>query len=360
MIKPINPKDEIDSELIHKMTRECMNVNYIKDFFTKIDPEIFLVIITEKMVIIMKATWEREFHYIDIVKKIYDILDIDENESVLILHATTSRNSKEFFINYEHCENRYYSYMDEIYNCFKSIIKKTGSEVNCAHIGLPQKTVEKRYNDTHFLPGVSIMQMIEYLKEQEDLCDWYRKNVVTIIDRDGEIFTVQREKIKQDKNGDFLYDDEIIQDKKNFLLHGGLRSALMIEIQKNNPQKYNQYKGRLIEGREALLEFGKNGFVVIWPYDPQDIDNYFGKGKHLYSESNTYINLPIDPTKEQINRLRELVSVLIYNPYVKEINAYQCNTNCNWDFINTYKRERNGRMSKDFLDYLDNYNKIRE
>lgn len=369
MIEPIKPQDEINPELIYQMTRECMDVSYIKDFFTKTDPEIFLVLITEKMVIIMKAIWERDFHHIDIAKKIYEVLDIDKNEAVLILHAATNKNSKTLFIDYEHCEDRYYSYMDEIYTYFKSIIKKTGSEITCSYIGLPQKIVKKdvrtnQGNNIEYLPGVSIIKTIEYLKEQNDMCDWYRKNIVTIIDKDGEIFTVQREKIKQNKNGDFLYDDEVIQDqkekKKKFLLHGGLKNALLIELQKKDSERYKNYKGRLNEGRESLLEFAKNEFAVIWPYNPQDINDYYGIGKHLYSESNTYINLPINPTKGQINRLRELTSVLIYNPIVTEINAYQYNKNGNWSFINTYTREKNKRMSTDFLKYLDDYNDLRK
>ena len=74
MIRPIEKVEDINPELIYTMTRDCMNIEWIKDFFTSEKEEIFTMMINEDWVIIIKAMELDELHHEDIAKKVLEII----------------------------------------------------------------------------------------------------------------------------------------------------------------------------------------------------------------------------------------------------------------------------------------------
>ncbi len=114
-----------------------------------------------------------------------------------------------------------------------------------------------------------------------------------------------------------------------------------------------EYKGELKQGRESLIEFACNGYIVIWPFYPEDQLDYYGPGKHSLSEKTTLINMPLKPTEKQLKKLRVLASVLVYNRDVKEIYTSRMNArNVQGDF--GYYKGKGGKDPKELLLYLDN------
>ena len=55
MINPIKSVDVIDEKLIAEMSRECISKEYLQDFFTTEMNEIFLLMITQEQVVLIKA-----------------------------------------------------------------------------------------------------------------------------------------------------------------------------------------------------------------------------------------------------------------------------------------------------------------
>ena len=74
MLEPIKKVEDINPELIYKMTRDCMNSEWIKDFYTSDKEEIYTMMINENKVIIIKALLLNEFHYTDIAKKVSEFM----------------------------------------------------------------------------------------------------------------------------------------------------------------------------------------------------------------------------------------------------------------------------------------------
>ena len=100
--------------------------------------------------------------------------------------------------------------------------------------------------DNNYLPGVSTRESNAFLESDIQMSNYFRKYIVSIIDKNGQIINVEREKIIKkenptDKKVEFFYDGKVIQEKgtSNFLLHGGLRNALIIELEKACRRKKN-------------------------------------------------------------------------------------------------------------------------
>lgn len=74
MIKPIKKIEEINPELIYTMTRDCMNIEWIKEFFTGEEPGIFTMMINKDWTIIIRAIVSDQLHHEDIVKKVLETI----------------------------------------------------------------------------------------------------------------------------------------------------------------------------------------------------------------------------------------------------------------------------------------------
>lgn len=261
-------------------------------------------------------------------------------------------------INYNYCKDSYYDVVDDIYQKLRNIVNKIEldkEEVFYGYIGLPENVIVSENDNSlneKYLPGVKTIEFKNFLEDEIQMSNYFRKYVVTIIDEDGQIINVDRDKITKQSlpegQVEFRYDGIVIQNIKNqmYLLHGGLRNAVMIELEKAYRSKGKKYKGKLEEGREAFIEFASEGFVTIWPLYPQDYLDCYGKRK---SESTIFFNKPFKPTENQLKKSRILFSTLVYNRDVKEILTSRMNSRgvqCEFGY---YK----GGNEKELLQSLD-------
>lgn len=74
MIKPIKKVEDINPEIIYTMTRDCVNIEWIKDFYTSDKEESFTMMVNENWVIIIRAVLSKEFQHTDIAKRVLEIL----------------------------------------------------------------------------------------------------------------------------------------------------------------------------------------------------------------------------------------------------------------------------------------------
>lgn len=147
-------------------------------------------------------------------------------------------------INYNYCKDSYYDVIDDIYEKINNIVKKVelkDSRINYGYIGLTENVIALECNDSlnnNYLPGVSTKEFKEFIEKENQMCDYFRKYIVSIIDENGQIINVERNRIiKHILPGgevEYLYDGKVIQEKgiSPYLLHEGLKNALMIEIEK--------------------------------------------------------------------------------------------------------------------------------
>lgn len=148
-------------------------------------------------------------------------------------------------INYNYCRNAYYDVINNICQKVFEIIKKVEDEkmkINYGYIGRPEKIITLKNNESgsnNYLPGVSTREFNESLEYEIQMNNYFRKYIVSIIDRSGQIINVERTKIikkgnPKEERAEFLYEGKVIQEKgrSNYLLHEGLRNALIIELEK--------------------------------------------------------------------------------------------------------------------------------
>ena len=251
MIKPIKKVEDINPELIYKMTRDCMNPEWIKDFYTSDKEETFTMMINKNWVIIIKAFLLNELHYTDIAKKVSEIMRTRQkfcfNSSDIHLKLQGG-----LILDYNYCKNAYYNVINDIYQKINEIVKKVElkkMKINYGYVGNPEKNIaleNKNYSSSNYLPGVSTRDFNAFLESEIQMSNYFRKYIVSIIDKNGQLINVEREKIikkeeQSDKKIEFLYDGKVIQEKgiSDFLLHGGLRNALIIELEKARKRKRN-------------------------------------------------------------------------------------------------------------------------
>ena len=251
MLEPIKKVEDINPELIYKMTRDCMNSEWIKDFYTSDKEEIYTMMINENKVIIIKALLLSELHYTDIAKKVSEFMRTRQklcfNLSDIHLKVQSG-----LIMDYNYCKNAYYDLINSIYQKIIEIVKGIETKkmkINYDYIGNPEKIIaleNRNHSNNNYLPGVSTRDFNSFLESEIQMSNYFRKYIVSVIDKNGQLINVEREKItkKEDpinKKVEFLYDGKVIQEKgeKNFLLHGGLRNALIIELEKACKRKRN-------------------------------------------------------------------------------------------------------------------------
>lgn len=251
MIEPIKKVEDINPELIYKMTRDCMNPEWIKDFYTSDKEETFTMMINENWVIIIKAILLNELHYTDIAKKVSEIMRTRQkfcvNSSDIHLKVQIG-----LIMDYNYCKNAYYDVINNIYQKISEIVKKVElkkMKINYGYIGNQEEIIaleNKNHSSKNYLPGVSTREFNGILESEIQMSNYFRKYIVSIIDKNGQIINVERDKIvkkedPKDKNAEFFYDGKVIQEKgeSDVLLHEGLRNALIIELEKACKRKRN-------------------------------------------------------------------------------------------------------------------------
>lgn len=119
MIEPIHNTDEIDEELIAKMSRECISKEYLLRFYTTEIDELFLLVITQEQLILIKT--DRLYHP-DITDKVLPI--IGQSKKNLLVNAWSVGKNKGFIGNFNHCSmESYCKRMYEVYDLFVKYIK---------------------------------------------------------------------------------------------------------------------------------------------------------------------------------------------------------------------------------------------
>lgn len=123
MIKPIKNLDEIDEKLIAEMSRECISKEYLQKFFTTEMNEIFLLMITQEQVILIKAIYDEKLHHQDIARTVFSI--IGGTTKTLLVHAYSDGKDKGFFRNFNNCSrNNYCKNMKDTYDLFEKFVEK--------------------------------------------------------------------------------------------------------------------------------------------------------------------------------------------------------------------------------------------
>lgn len=151
-------------------------------------------------------------------------------------------------INYNYCQDAYYDVIDETYQRLKSIIKKVeDNEISYGYLGTPEKIIPlnevSKNAGISYLPGIQTSKYKNYLDYENQMCDYFRKYVASIIDENGKIINVERNKIDRhclpNDEVEYLYDGIIIQEEgiNKLLWHGGLKNALIHEYNKAYQRK---------------------------------------------------------------------------------------------------------------------------
>ena len=256
--------------------------------------------------------------------------------------------------------------MGDIYKAIKGIIEKVKIPENEVHYG-NDEIIERFIQpenisviDTRCLPGVSTSAVKEFLCDELHKCDYFKRYPVTIIDKEGRVINIAREKIIENKISEneveYTYDGTIVQRKSDknkyiYLRHEGLKNALLIEYEKAYGGQ-EKYRGKLAYGRDSLIEFATQGFISIWPLSPSNCPNYYGPGQDLISESRMIINYPFNPTEKQLKKVRELASIMVYNPIIRDIKTSKMNAQGIQENYSQYKSE-NKKAPKELLLEID-------
>ncbi len=121
MIEPIHNTDEIDEELIAKMSRESISKEYLLRLYTTEMDELVLLVITQEQVILIRASLGELYHP-EIAEKVLQI--IGDSKKNLLVNAWSVGKNKGFIGNFNHCSmESYCKRMYEVYDLFVKYIK---------------------------------------------------------------------------------------------------------------------------------------------------------------------------------------------------------------------------------------------
>ena len=168
MIDPIQKVDEIDEKILAEMSKECIRMEYLKKFFATEMNEIFLLMITQEQVVLIRAANKKDIHHQGICNKVFSIMG--GSTKTLLVHAISNGKDKYFIRNFAGCSRiNYCKNMKEIYDLFENFInriKPDGYKCSFADYGLSYDEVFPNNNEKdRKIYGVPLEEVRKILKE---------------------------------------------------------------------------------------------------------------------------------------------------------------------------------------------------